>query len=131
MHLATAQAWGSKPVLHLPVVNRFHPPVRAVRSTPLEGLTTTDRRTVMIQFDKGPLPPFARIFAACPDYGALKRHFWYDWGPIFLRGRATVSARVFRIAYDPDAPARLPARTMVGDAGPRTQGFPTKRGPTR
>src|SRR3546814_7677827 len=88
MHLATAQAWGSKPVLHLPVVNRFHPPVRAVRSTTLEGLTTTDRRTVMIEFDKGPLQPFARIFAACPDYGEFTRHFWYDWGPIFHRGRS-------------------------------------------
>src|SRR3546814_7669471 len=97
MHLATAQSWSSKPVLHLPVVNRFHPPVRAVRSTPLEGLTTTDRRTVMIEFDKGPLQPFARIFAACPDYGELKRHFWYDWGPIFHRGRTNGSARVLCI----------------------------------
>src|SRR3546814_12731448 len=123
MHLATAQAWGSKPVLHLPVVNRFHPPVRAVRSTPLEGLTTTDRRTVMIEFDKGPLQPFARIFAACPDYGELKRHFWYDWGPIFHRGRTNGSARVLCIASDPGAPERITPRTLARDAGPRAQGF--------
>src|SRR3546814_9535112 len=123
MHLATAQSWSSKPVLHLPVVNRFHPPVRAVRSTPLEGLTTTDRRTVMIEFDKGPLQPFARIFAACPDYGELKRHFCYDWGPIFHRGPTHGGARGLFIAPDPGATEPIAARTLVCDAGARVQGF--------
>jgi hypothetical protein len=32
----------------------------------------------MIEFDKGPPLRFARHFAACPDYGPLKQHFWYD-----------------------------------------------------
>src|SRR3546814_14179292 len=85
----------------------------------------------MIEFDKGPLQPFARIFAACPDYGALKCHFWYDWGPIFHRGRTNGSARVLCIASDPGATARIAARTLVGDAGQRVQGFLAKLGRTR
>src|SRR3546814_17840597 len=102
----------------------FPPPVRAVCSTPLEGLTTTDRRTVMIEFDKGPLQPFARIFAACPDYGELKRHFWYDWGPIFHRGRTNGRPRVLCIASVPGATERIPARPLAGPPGPRVRGFP-------
>src|SRR3546814_1919154 len=85
----------------------------------------------MIEFDKGPLQPFARIFAACPDYGELKRHFWYDWGPIFHRGRTNGSARVLCIASDPGATERIAARTLVGDAGQRVQGFLAKLGLTR
>src|SRR3546814_5425281 len=85
----------------------------------------------MIEFDKGPLQPFARIFAACPDYGELKCHFWYDWGPIFHRGRTNGSARVLCIASDPGATERIAARTLVGDAGQRVQGFLAKLGLTR
>jgi uracil-DNA glycosylase len=85
----------------------------------------------MIEFDKGPLQPFARIFAACPDYGEFKRHFWYDWGPIFHRGRTNGSARVLCIASDPGATERIAARTLVGDAGQRVQGFLAKLGLTR
>src|SRR3546814_18571730 len=85
----------------------------------------------MIEFDKGPLRPFARIFAACPDYGELKRHFWYDWGPIFHRGRTNGRARVLCIASDPGATARIAARTLLGDAGQRVQGFLAKLGLTR
>src|SRR3546814_14342639 len=85
----------------------------------------------MIEFAQGPLLPFARIFAACPDYGELNRHFWYDWGPIFHRGRTNGSARVLCIASDPGATERIAARTLVGDAGPRVQGFLAKLGLTR
>src|SRR3546814_9419121 len=72
------------------------PPVRAVRSTPLEGLTTTDRRTVMIEFEKVPLQPFARIFAACPAYGEVMGHLGYGGGPYFPRHRTTGRPRVDR-----------------------------------
>lgn len=85
----------------------------------------------MIEFDKGPLQPFARIFAACPDYGELKRHFWYDWGPVFHRGRTDGSARILCVASDPGATERIAARTLVGDAGQRVQGFLAKLGLTR
>src|SRR3546814_20991587 len=85
----------------------------------------------MIEFDKGPLQPFARIFAACPDYDELKRHFWYDWGPIFHRGRTNGSARVFCIASDPGATERIAARHLVVDAGQRVQGVLAKGGLTR
>lgn len=85
----------------------------------------------MIEFDKGPTQPFARLFGACPDYGELKQHFWYDWGPIFYRGRLNGSARVLCVASDPGATERIAGRTLVGDAGQRVQGFLAKLGLTR
>ncbi len=85
----------------------------------------------MIEFDKGPTQRFAKLFAQCPDYGALKPHFWYDWGPVFYRGRVDGSARVLCIASDPGATERIAARTLVGDAGQRVQGFLRKLGITR
>ena len=85
----------------------------------------------MIEFDKGPTQRFAKLFAECPDYGALKPHFWYDWGPIFYRGRLDGSARVVCVASDPGATERIAARTLVGDAGQRVQGFLRKLGLTR
>lgn len=85
----------------------------------------------MIEFDKGPPHAFARIFAECPDYGPLKPHFWYDWGPVFYRGRLDGSARVICLASDPGATERIAGRTLVGDAGQRVQGFLAKTGLTR
>jgi uracil-DNA glycosylase len=85
----------------------------------------------MIEFDKGPPLRFARHFAACPDYGPLKQHFWYDWGPIFHRGRLNGTARVICLASDPGATERIAGRTLVGDAGQRVQGFLSKLGLTR
>ena len=85
----------------------------------------------MIDFDKGPTQPFARLFAACPDYGDLKQHFWYDWGPIFYRGRLNGSARVLCVASDPGPTERIAGRTLIGDAGQRVQGFLAKLGLTR
>lgn len=85
----------------------------------------------MIEFDKGPTQRFAKLFAECPDYGVLKEHFWYDWGPVFYRGRLDGSARVLCIASDPGATERIAARTLVGDAGQRVQGFLRKLGLTR
>lgn len=85
----------------------------------------------MIEFDKGPPQAFAKQFAACPDYGSLKSHFWYDWGPIFYRGRLDGSAKLLCVASDPGATERIAGRTLVGDAGQRVQGFLAKLGLTR
>jgi uracil-DNA glycosylase len=85
----------------------------------------------MIEFDKGPPQRMARMFAACPDYGTHKQHFWYDWGPVFYRGRLNGSARLICLASDPGATERIAGRTLVGDAGQRVQGFLTKLGLTR
>ena len=85
----------------------------------------------MIEFDPGPPPEFAELFAQAPDYGPYKHHFWYDWGPIFYRGRLDGSARVLCIASDPGPTERVAMRTLVGDAGQRVQGFLTKIGLTR
>src|SRR6476620_2014398 len=82
----------------------------------------------MIEFDKGPTQRFAKLFAACPDYGTLKPHFWFDWGPVFYRGRLDGSARILAIASDPGATERVVGRTLVGDAGQRVQGLLAKIG---
>lgn len=85
----------------------------------------------MVEFDKGPPQRFAKLFAACPDYGPFKQHFWYDWGPVFYRGRLDGTARVLCVASDPGATERIAGRTLVGDAGQRVQGFLAKVGLTR
>ncbi|MES0160040.1 MULTISPECIES: uracil-DNA glycosylase family protein [unclassified Mesorhizobium] len=84
-----------------------------------------------VEFDHGPPDPFAQHFAAMPDYAPFKQFFWYDWGPVFYRGRLDGSARVLCIASDPGATERLVGRTLVGDAGQRVQGFLAKLGLTR
>lgn len=66
-----------------------------------------------------------------PDYAPFKEHFWYDWGPVFYRGRLDGTARVLCIASDPGATERVACRTLVGDAGQRVQGFLAKLGLTR
>ena len=85
----------------------------------------------MNEFDPGPTLDFAEHFAQVPDYAPFKEHFWYDWGPIFYRGRLDGTARVLCIASDPGATERIALRTLVGDAGQRTQGFLAKIGLTR
>lgn len=85
----------------------------------------------MIEFDKGPTQAYARLFADCPDYGPFRQHFWYDWGPVFYRGRLDGSARVLCVASDPGPTERIAGRTLVGDAGQRVQGFLAKLGLTR
>ena len=85
----------------------------------------------MADFDPGPPTTFATLFAGSPDYGGFRQHFWYDWGPVFYRGRLDGSARVLCIASDPGPTERVAARTLVGDAGQRVQGFLTKLGLTR
>lgn len=85
----------------------------------------------MLEFDPGPPPKFKRIFARAPSYEPFKQAYWYDWGPVFYRGRLDGSARLFCIASDPGPTERLVGRTLVGDAGQRVQGFLTKLGLTR
>jgi cytosine/adenosine deaminase-related metal-dependent hydrolase len=84
-----------------------------------------------MEFDAGPPQEFAEIFARSPNYRPYKEHFWYDWGPIFYRGRLDGSARVLCVASDPGPTERVAMRTLVGDAGQRVQGFLAKIGLTR
>jgi hypothetical protein len=86
---------------------------------------------VMTEFDPGPPPEIAEIFARVPDYAPFKEHFWYDWGPVFYRGRLDGSARVLCVASDPGPTERVAMRTLVGDAGQRVQGFLAKIGLSR
>jgi len=85
----------------------------------------------MIDFDPGPPAALARHFAAVPSYAAHRELFWYDWGPVFYRGRIDGSARLVAIASDPGPTERIAGRTLVGDAGQRVQGFLSKLGLTR
>ena len=84
----------------------------------------------MADHDPGPPAAVARHLAAVPAYGADAELFWYDWGPIFYRGRLNRSARLLCIASDPGPTERIAGRTLVGDAGQRVQGFVTKVGLT-
>lgn len=85
----------------------------------------------MIEFDAGPPGPIADIFSRAPDYSRFKQLFWYDWGPVFYRGRLDGSARILCVASDPGPTERVAARTLVGDAGQRVQGLLAKIGLTR
>ena len=71
----------------------------------------------MIEFDPGPPSAFAELFAQAPDYAPYKEHFWYDWGPVFYRGRLDDSARVLCIASDPGPTERIALRVLVGETG--------------
>lgn len=83
----------------------------------------------MTEFDKGPPSSFARHFAEVPD-PPVKDHFWFDWGPVFYRGRLDGSARVLCIASDPGPTERIAGRSLVGNAGQRVQGLLAKLGLT-
>ncbi len=85
----------------------------------------------MPDFDPGPPAAVARHLDAVPGYGTASRHFWYDWGPIFYRGRLNGTAKLLCVASDPGPTERIAGRTLVGDAGQRVQGFVTKLGLTR
>jgi uracil-DNA glycosylase len=85
----------------------------------------------MIQFDKGPGAAFAKHFAALPDHDAIKDNFWYDWGPVFYRGRLDGSAKILCVASDPGPTERIAGRNLVGNAGQRVQGFLHKIGLTQ
>lgn len=92
---------------------------------------TPPREEQMAAFDPGPPAAIAAIFDAMPDHSGQKQHFWFDWGPVFYRGRLDGSARLLCIASDPGPTERIASRTLVGDAGQRVQGFLAKLGLTR
>lgn len=80
-------------------------------------------------FDKGPSAVLARHFAAAPGYDpSVRSLFWYDWGPVFYRGRLDGKVKLLAIASDPGPTERVVGRTLVGDAGQRVQGLLTKLG---
>jgi uracil-DNA glycosylase len=86
----------------------------------------------MSEFDPGPPPALAQHLASLPSYTSSQRDlFWFDWGPVFYRGRLDGSARLLGIASDPGPTERIACRTLVGDAGQRVQGFLSKLGLTR
>lgn len=84
----------------------------------------------MIEYDKGPNKRMVRLFAQVPDYEPIKEHFWFDWGPVYYRGRLNGTARLLCVASDPGPTERIACRALVGDAGQRVQGFLTKLGLT-
>ena len=85
----------------------------------------------MVEYDPGPPPDVADHLDRVPSYAAHQDLFWYDWGPVLYRGRLDRSARLLCIASDPGPTERIAARTLVGDAGQRVQGFLSKLGLTR
>ena len=84
-----------------------------------------------IEFDKGPTKVIAKLFASAPDYTNHKESFWYDWGPVFYRGRLDKSAKVLCVASDPGPTERIGCRALIGNAGQRVQGFLAKLGITQ
>jgi hypothetical protein len=84
----------------------------------------------MTEFDHGPAAQLAELFDRVPD-PPVKDDFWFDWGPVFYRGRLDGSARVLCVASDPGPTERIAGRTLVGNAGQRVQGFLAKLGLTR
>ncbi len=84
----------------------------------------------MAEFDPGPPDSLAAHFARVPS-PSHPQDFWFDWGPIFYRGRLDGSARVLCVGSDPGPTERIPGRCLVGNAGQRVQGFLTKLGLTR
>jgi uracil-DNA glycosylase len=86
---------------------------------------------IMVEFDPGPPAEVAEHFDRVPSYASHRDLFWYDWGPVFYRGRFDGSARLLCIASDPGPTERIAGRTLVGDAGQRVKGFLSKLGLTR
>jgi hypothetical protein len=84
----------------------------------------------MSDFDHGPSARLAQLLDRVPD-PPVKADFWFDWGPVFYRGRLDGSARALCVASDPGPTERIAGRTLVGNAGQRVQGLLAKLGLTR
>ncbi len=84
-----------------------------------------------MKYDAGPPQEYIDLFSRLPDYVTDKQLFWYDWGPIFYRGRLDGTARLLCVASDPGPTERIALRILIGDAGQRVQGFLAKLGLTR
>jgi hypothetical protein len=83
-----------------------------------------------MDFDPGPPPALAAIFATLPDHRPFGR-FRMEWGPKFYRGRTDGSARVLVIGQDAASEEDIARRNFVGNAGRKVQGFLAKCGITR
>jgi uracil-DNA glycosylase len=83
----------------------------------------------MSEFDRGPSAQLAAHFDRVPE-PSVPRDFWFDWGPVFYRGRLDGSARVLCVASDPGPTERIAGRSLVGNAGQRVQGLLAKLGLT-
>ena len=57
-------------------------------------------------FDRGPTAQLAGHFGGVAD-APVKGDFWFDWGPVFYRGRLDGSARVLCVASDPGPTERV------------------------
>jgi len=86
---------------------------------------------ISTEFDPGPPANVAQHLANMPSYEPHRDLFWYDWGPVFYRGRLNGAAKVMGVASDPGPAEQVACRTLVGDAGQRVQGFLTKLGLVR
>ena len=84
-----------------------------------------------IEFDKGPSSAMTRLLMKHPDYTPVKEFFWFNWGPIYYRGRLDKTARVLCVASDPGPTERIGHRALIGNAGQRVQGFLSKIGITK
>src|SRR5215216_1596813 len=84
----------------------------------------------MSEFDRGPSAALGTFFDSVPD-PSEPDDFWFDWGPVFYRGRLDGSARVLCVASDPGPTERIAGRSLVGNAGQRVQGLLAKLGLTR
>ncbi len=91
------------------------------------------------QSDPGPQGDWKKFFDSVPDYTQVLKDanidptgqmFWYNFGPVFYRGRLDGTARIMIIASDPGPDECLPfvRHPLVGDAGQRVQGFLAKLG---
>ena len=81
-----------------------------------------------VEFDKGPTAALAALLMEHPDYTPVKDFFWFNWGPVFYRGRLNKSAKILCIASDPGPTERIGNRALIGNAGQRVQGFLSKIG---
>src|SRR5829696_3644791 len=86
--------------------------------------------SAMSEFDRGPSAAFAKLFDRVPE-PSEPEDVWFDWGPVFYRGRLDGSARVLCVASDPGPTERIAGRSLVGNAGQRVQGLLAKLGLTR
>ncbi|MEP7108483.1 MAG: uracil-DNA glycosylase family protein [Ferruginibacter sp.] len=84
-----------------------------------------------VEFDKGPTAIMAKLLMKHPDYTPVKDFFWFNWGPVFYRGRLNKSAKVLCVASDPGPTERIGGRALIGNAGQRVQGFLSKIGITK
>lgn len=84
-----------------------------------------------IEFDRGPTAAMASLLMDHPDYTPVKEFFWFNWGPVFYRGRLNQSAKILCVASDPGPTERIGDRALIGNAGQRVQGFLSKIGITK